>query len=58
MDYHFIKGQFNEAELENAIIELFKNQEYDYIHRDSIHRKYEDILLKDDLRAYLSERYA
>ena len=58
MTYHFTKGQFNESELENAIIELFKNQEYDYIHGDSIHRKYEDVLLEDDLRAYLSERYA
>lgn len=58
MDYHFTKGQFNEVELESAIIELFKNQEYDYIHGDSIHRKYEDVLLEDDLRAYLSERYA
>ena len=57
MDYHFIKGQFTEDELENAIIELFKAQEYDYVHGDNIERKYEDVLLEDDLRAYLSERY-
>ncbi len=58
MDYHFTKGQFTEAELESAIIELFKAQGYDYIHGDEIARKYEDILLEDDLRTYLSERYA
>ena len=58
MDDHFTKGQFNEAELESAIIELFKAQGYDYVHGDEIARKYEDILLEDDLRAYLSERYA
>ena len=58
MDYHFTKGQFTEAELEGAIIELFKAQGYDYVHGDEIARKYEDILLEDDLRAYLCERYA
>lgn len=58
MDYHFTKGQFNEAELENAIIELFKEQGYTYVHGDMIERKYEDVLLECDLRAYLAERYA
>ncbi len=58
MDYHFTKGQFTEAELESAIIELFRAQGYEYIHGDAIERKYEDVLLVDDLRAYLSERYA
>lgn len=28
MDYHFTKGQFDEAELESAIIELFKEQSH------------------------------
>lgn len=58
MNYHFTKGQFNEAELENAIIELFKEQGYTYVHGDMIERKYEDVLLECDLRAYLAERYA
>ena len=58
MDYHFTKGQFNEAELENAIIELFKEQGYTYVHGDEIERRYEDVLLEYDLRAYLAERYA
>ncbi len=58
MSCDFTKGQFTEAELESAIIELFKAQGYEYVYGDEIARKYEDILLEDDLRAYLSERYA
>ena len=47
MDYTFVKGQFTEAQLEQAIIALFEQQEYTYVHGESIHRKYEDILLLD-----------
>ena len=58
MDYHFEKGKFTEAELEQAIIELFTAQGYTYVHGGSIHRQYEDILLLDDLRSFLTARYA
>ena len=58
MDYTFIKGQFTEAQLEEAIITLFEQQEYTYVHGESIHRKYEDILLLDDLRTFIQTRYA
>lgn len=58
MDYTFVKGQFTEAQLEDAIIALFEQQEYTYVHGESIHRKYEDILLLDDLRAFMQARYA
>ncbi len=57
MDYVFEKGKFTESELEKAIIELCKQQGYTYIFGDDIHRKYDDILLLDDLRSYLSSRY-
>lgn len=57
MDYEFIKGQFTEAELESAITTLFEQQGYDYVHGDSIHRRYEDTLLEDDLRMFLLETY-
>ncbi len=57
MDYVFEKGKFTEAELEQAIIELFMAQGYTYIHGENIHRQYEDILLLDDLRSYLTSRY-
>ncbi len=57
MDLEFIKGLFNEEQLENAIIELFVQQGYTHVFGDSIHRRLEDILLEDDLRAYLEKRY-
>lgn len=57
MDLEFIKRQFNEEQLENAIIELFVQQGYTHVFGDSIHRRLEDILLEDDLRAYLEKRY-
>ena len=58
MDYIFEKGKFTEDELEHAIIELFEKQEYIYVPGVSIHRQYEEILLVDDLRSFLSARYA
>lgn len=58
MDYEFVKGQFTEAQLEAAIIELFEQQGYAHVHGENIHRQYEDILLLDDLRAFINDRYA
>lgn len=57
MEYSFLKGKFTESELEKAIIELFKQEDYIYVNGDSLHRQYEDILLIDDLRSYLTSRY-
>jgi type I restriction enzyme R subunit len=57
MDYFFEKGKFTEDQLEQAIIELFKLQGYTYVHGESIHRQYDEILLEDDLRTYLLGRY-
>ncbi|MBT2757873.1 type I restriction endonuclease subunit R [Mesobacillus foraminis] len=57
MDYIFEKGKFTEEELENAIIALFKQQDYTYVNGEDIYRKNEDILLLDDLRAFITERY-
>lgn len=57
MDYIFEKGKFTENELEQAIIELFEQQGYTYVPGESIHRRYEDILLTDDMRSYLVSRY-
>jgi len=59
MNLDFIKGQFTEEQLENAIIELFKGfDEYKYVHGETIHRKYEDILLEDDLSSFLTKQYS
>lgn len=57
MDYFFEKGKFTEAELENAFIELFKNQGYDYLSGEQIHRRLNDILIVEDLAAYLRKKY-
>ena len=58
MDYHFERGKFTEAELEQAIIELFLRQGYSHVCGENIHRRYENILLLDDLRSFLTARYA
>ena len=57
MKWKFFKGKFTEAELEKAIIELCEQQGYTYVCGEDMHRKYEDILLLDDLRSYLTSRY-
>lgn len=50
-------AKFTEAELEKSIIEFFQGNGYEYVDGESIHRKYDEILLEDDLRKYLSRRY-
>lgn len=55
--YNYNKCKFTEKELEKAIIELCTQQGYTYVYGDDMHRRYEDILLLDDLRAYLISRY-
>mgnify|MGYP000911237088 FL=1 len=57
MDYFFEKGKFTEDQLEQAIIELFQLQGYTHAYGENIHRQYEDILLEDDLRSFLLDRY-
>ena len=57
MDDHFTKGNFTESELEKAIIELFKQQGYTYLRGDEIHRPFKDVLLYDDLKAFLLSQY-
>lgn len=57
MDYFFEKGKFTEAELENAFIELFRKQDYDYLSGEEIHRKLDDILIVEDLASYLRKKY-
>jgi len=57
VDLNFIRGQFTESQLEEAIISLFQAQNYGYIHGETIHRGFDEILLKDDMKEYLSEHY-
>jgi len=48
----------NEAQLELSVIELFQAEGYEYISGDSVLRETTDVLLKDDLQAYLLAKYA
>jgi type I restriction enzyme R subunit len=57
VNLNFVRGQFTEAELESAIISLFTEQDYDYVLGETIHRGFEEILLKGDLRSFLSAHY-
>ena len=48
---------FNEAQLEQVFVELFKKEYYDYVHGESITRDTRDVILYDDLRLYLQKKY-
>lgn len=50
--------KFTEAQLEEAIIELLGEQGYPHILGETIQRGAEEVLIKDDLRKYLQQRYA
>jgi len=49
---------FTEAQLEAAIIELLEGQGYPYVPGNQIARAPTDVIIKDDLRAFLAKRYA
>lgn len=54
----FIKGKFTEDQLEQAIIQLFRDQGYGYVNGENLHRRFEDVLLEGDIETYLRKRYA
>ena len=49
---------FNEHSLEMAIMELFQDENYEYISGDTILRKKTEVLLEDDIKLYLKQKYA
>lgn len=51
-------ANFSEHALEMSIMELFKNEGYIYLSGEQIHRERSEILLVDDLKQYLYNRYA
>ena len=53
-----MNGIFDEVALERAIIELFKREGYEHLNGNEIHRTLDEILLLDDLRNFISTRYA
>ena len=51
-------ANFNEHAVEMSIMELFKDAGYTYLSGDQIHRERTEVLLADDLKQYLYNRYA
>ena len=49
--------KFTEAQLEQAIIDLMAAQGFPHTLGTTLERDSEDVLLDDDLRAFLGERY-
>ena len=49
---------FNEHALEMAIMELFQQEDYLYTNGEQVHKEVNDVLLRDDLRMFLRNRYA
>lgn len=50
-------SNFTENILEEAIIELFSKQGYEYSYGPDLHRRTKDILFLDDLKSYLAKKY-
>ena len=48
---------FTEAMLEQAIIEKFIVEGYDHVSGDDLHRELTDVLIEDDLSAFLAAKY-
>lgn len=50
-------AKFSEAQFEQAIVELFQDNGYDYVNGDMLHRKFDEVLVEDDMKSFLSRRY-
>ena len=48
----------NESQLEMSVMELFGQEGYEYIKGEGLFRESSDVLLQDDLKAYLLSRYS
>ena len=44
---------FNEAALENAIIQSLENQGYEYVKGEDIHKELPDVLIREDFKNYM-----
>ena len=48
----------NESKLELSVMELLEQEGYEYISGETLLRETTDVLLRDDLKAYLMSKYA
>ncbi len=49
--------KFNEETLEQAVIELFAEQQIPHVFGENIHKEISDVLLREDLKNYLLNEY-
>jgi len=49
---------FDESVLEQAIIDKFNNEGYEFVSGDNLHRELTDVLIEEDLRLFLLKKYA
>ncbi len=49
--------KFTEAKLEQAFIDLLKEEGFDYLSGDKIEREEEEVLIKKDLKSFLQKQY-
>lgn len=57
METYLKNDRFSEAELEKAFIQLFEEEGYEYVSAESLDRDNKDILLLDDLYAFIKNKY-
>ena len=50
--------KFTEEKLEQAVIELFEAEGYKHLTGEQIHKEMPDVLLREDFKQYLLDRYA
>jgi len=55
---NFAGGKFTEQELEDAMIELLEKEGYAHIQGESLHRRFDEVLLEDDINTYLQSKYS
>lgn len=53
-----MKGKLFESEYEEAFVELLENEGWQYSHGETLHRKYSDVIIEEDLRQFLDLNYA
>lgn len=59
-EYSYINGKLTEDQLEQAIIDMFQevDEHWDYVNGKTMHRRFDDVLLEDRLKANLRSRYS
>ena len=50
-------AKFSESQFEQAIVDLFQENGYVHVNGDMLHRKFDEVLLEDDMKNFLSRRY-